>query len=528
MYAPAIVSGGRGQISVVYSKPSGSLFPIGITNVSVTARDKFGASASCAFDVSVNLEVPPPSTDPGPVPPPPPPPPPPPSTSLLPLQLSDLNYRGMVRYPADSSYLHLAVGTMCIRYVGTERHVLMTNTPHDGVTPWQLSEWKMPTTYGASADSAPDMAFVRAWNIGDVVSFPPLVGDDIGPSFNGWMVGGCWVDPQGVLWTVFYPYYSRQEYPMLSAAVLHDDGTAQRYGPWYYRHRPNPDPSIIDSAYKRVAKWIGPVPSALSSAAGGRSVYLGGDMMSIGGDSCVGPCVIAVKLPALTDNPATTVIEAGVPLMAFNTSSGLPTPDYYATREADYRVLGHVTRAADGSCEFAFSDTYGPFPNAAHPYWQGSQDYMAALLLIQTSTREGVFGFGRRAVDDTWYGTPSCGAIHDASAAQGESQGPHASRYEHALYLWRASDLRSVAAGAMQPWQPTYNARMDPGAQWNIPDFVTPWGAPDGGKVFTPGGGSTTGVFDPLTNQILVQLPMTNRPWPYYVAVPTIQVIDLP
>ncbi|WP_225411387.1 ELWxxDGT repeat protein [Stigmatella hybrida] len=56
-----------GSPTVSYSHPSGGLFPLGVTTVTVTATDEAGNAASCAFDVTVNLPAPPSITCPAPV-----------------------------------------------------------------------------------------------------------------------------------------------------------------------------------------------------------------------------------------------------------------------------------------------------------------------------------------------------------------------------------------------------------------------------------------------------------------------------
>ncbi len=63
-------SGGRGQITLNYSQGSGTEFEVGVTTVTVDARDKFGAMASCAFSVTLTLVAPLPIPNPDNPPPP--------------------------------------------------------------------------------------------------------------------------------------------------------------------------------------------------------------------------------------------------------------------------------------------------------------------------------------------------------------------------------------------------------------------------------------------------------------------------
>ncbi|MFP2905500.1 HYR domain-containing protein [Pyxidicoccus sp. 3LFB2] len=58
-YPAATVSDAAGTVALAYSQPSGTVFPLGVNRVSVTATDGAGNSASCAFTVSVRDTLPP-------------------------------------------------------------------------------------------------------------------------------------------------------------------------------------------------------------------------------------------------------------------------------------------------------------------------------------------------------------------------------------------------------------------------------------------------------------------------------------
>ncbi len=65
----AVATGGRGGKTITYSPKSGSVFPVAVTTVTVTASSKFDPAATCRFTVTLTLAASPP------------PPPPPPTTS---------------------------------------------------------------------------------------------------------------------------------------------------------------------------------------------------------------------------------------------------------------------------------------------------------------------------------------------------------------------------------------------------------------------------------------------------------------
>jgi ELWxxDGT repeat protein len=58
-YPSATASDASGTVTLAYSQPSGTVFPLGVNRVSVTATDGSGNSASCAFTVSVRDTLPP-------------------------------------------------------------------------------------------------------------------------------------------------------------------------------------------------------------------------------------------------------------------------------------------------------------------------------------------------------------------------------------------------------------------------------------------------------------------------------------
>lgn len=552
-YPAVTVRGGKAPYKRLYSKSSGSVFPIGTTVVDVMVTDRLCQIARCTFTVDVLLDsasaqasasgaagvagvgasngvaaavgssaggspVSGSGTTTG-------------STggggtgsnaSLM--TAADLTFRGMWRYPedGDAHAMHLAQGPIGVRYVSGQRRILTTNRT------WvpQLLEWSAPTSYGSSPSGAPDMTYVRGWN--DVFAFPTLIGQDAGVGFNGWTIGSLWWDEaRGVVWYTIFPYYSAYEYPFLGATKLNNDGSTVKYGMWYYKAVPTDPVNNPHQDYKAVCKWIGPLPSNISSTVGGRTMYLGGDVMSIGLMANFGPGIFAVNLPNLTDNPAIVAVEPGIPLAAYNpVTSGLAAPNYYAQRETDYNVLGHYDAPLCGS--FSPSDTYFPVSGGIGR-WAGSLDYIAGALPVQTASKEGVVVLGRRGIGRIWYGAndPYCnGSLYDGSANQGGGTGPHAEAYEHSLYVYDPADLRRVAQGVKRPWEVQFKTRVNPGALWGVPDFKTPALTNDGGKVYTPGGGSATAIVDTVANQILWQLPITYRP--SSAGYPTIQVVDLP
>jgi hypothetical protein len=58
-YPAATVSDASGNVVLAYSQPTGTVFPPGVSQVSVTATDGAGNSASCSFTVSVRDTLPP-------------------------------------------------------------------------------------------------------------------------------------------------------------------------------------------------------------------------------------------------------------------------------------------------------------------------------------------------------------------------------------------------------------------------------------------------------------------------------------
>ncbi len=59
-FEPATAVGGVAPVAILYSQASGSLFPVGTTTASATARSADGQTASCSFSVTVSYTPPPP------------------------------------------------------------------------------------------------------------------------------------------------------------------------------------------------------------------------------------------------------------------------------------------------------------------------------------------------------------------------------------------------------------------------------------------------------------------------------------
>ncbi len=63
-YGAALATGGVAPVALTYSQPSGSIFPVGTSTVTVTARDAAGQTTSCAFAVVVTFQAPSDTTPP--------------------------------------------------------------------------------------------------------------------------------------------------------------------------------------------------------------------------------------------------------------------------------------------------------------------------------------------------------------------------------------------------------------------------------------------------------------------------------
>jgi hypothetical protein len=431
-----------------------------------------------------------PQPAPAPTPPPDPVPVPPPSGRTL-LTANDLIFQGMWRFPAGEPGAHFSEGGICHRYVSGERRWLLVSWPYGGNT-FQIREYRAPATYGATRDTAPEMAFVRGWT--KVFNIGPDPG-------NGWCIGDIWYDhAQDVLWYTVYPFYSTGIFPFLGATRLNDNGTTTLYGPWYYLST-----SETTQHLKQVCKWMVPIPASAQAACGGRSIAMGADVMSIGATANWGPGLLGMTLPTLGTS---TPVPIGLPLMAYNATLHGDGHEYYCKRENDYSDLF----ASDAIIE----------PVGAEGYWAVSLDAVGSFSWVDTGTKHGIVVFGRRGRGRCWYGSPDAFGNGTLVDQYQNGSGFHAEFYDPALWIFDPAHLLEAAQGTRLAYDVGFQSNTNWGTLWpNIP--TDPGSPPGGGGIFwTPGGAVHGGAHDQTTNQIFWLLPLTYKPGSD--RLPTIQV----
>ena len=307
-----------------------------------------------------------------------------PSSAKALIGLSDLAWLGMCHAPnAGFSYNE---GQIAVRYVGGERRVLMAKWHQkDATNGWvgNLAELRLPAL-AETSDLSQAMTVVREWPNWNWVP----TGDLLAQVANGWEIGGLWWDEsQQVVWYTVYPYYGPNAVtPFLGATRLNDNGTVTRYGPWYYI-------SKTDQRFRKVSRWILPIPPSAQGDCGGRTVAIGAAYIGASGGMPVhwGPGLTALRLP---DLGSTAPVEAGVPLMDYSPGAGgLAAPWFHCRREADYRTLNSSGGAI-------------PAPINGEGFWQASADNVTGVAWIETATRHGLMLIGQRTSHVTWYGFP--------------------------------------------------------------------------------------------------------------------------
>jgi hypothetical protein len=474
-YPTPSVSGGVPPVQVVTVPASGSEFPVGTTYVDATARDRLETTVNCSFPITVLHDPPAPPVEP-----------PPGSLSLL--TAADLTFQGMWRFADGDPGAHWAEGPMAIRYVGGQRRWLLRASVIGG-SGHEIREYTAPATYGATRDTAPEMTFVRGWSsvFNITENFDP----------NGWVVGGIWWDEaQQVLWYTVYPFYDPGVFRFLGATRLNDNGTTTKFGMWHYI-------SSASQSYKQVCKWILPIPASAQAAAGGRTMAIGADVMSVGANANWGPGLIAMTLPALA---STSAVPIGTNLMAYNSTLAATPEEYYCKREPDYS-------------EYIESDSIVA-PSGGQGYWALSMDAVGAYVWVETPTKHGIVVLGRRASGRLWYGSPDPDGDGDPFDSLQSESGFHAEFWGASGWVFDPEDLKQVAQGQMQPYDVEFQSRFNWKALWpNIPDDP---GNPPGPVFHAPAGAVHGGAYDPLTQQIFWMLPLTYKPG--FTRNPTIQV----
>lgn len=358
----------------------------------------------------------------------------------VPGQLSPdaLALEGFFRVPtgplSGSAYANLAYGGMAMatRVVDGERRFFLTGHRYANDP---LIELIAPESLGRSADAAPVATLFRYW--GDIYDGQKVTADEprgSEPNAN-WTEGLLWDEAaQRLLWSYGNWYAaSGANNPVLGATTLGDDGTINVQGPWR---------TSADSQQTR--SFAVHLTPAVSAAAGGATLGLGGKLQSINATASWGISLHGIELPA-DDLPAGSTISANTLAshpIAPTEQRGQRTPDYEVARNLDGSLDAAGTQPAVGGVG----------------YWT-ELDETTGAVFVTTGTSNTLVYAGGQASGLIWYGPDFEHGVRDGTGSIGT--GNHAQFYRPVLWLVSEDDVIASAEGRLEPHEVNPYATID-------------------------------------------------------------------
>jgi len=314
-YPPAAISGGTQPYRIVYSMPSGALFPIGVTSVTVTVTDASGTIAQCSFTIHVVSEsVPAPSTpapprvvlspDPGPVPAPAPAPAPAPSPSPSTgsytstkgvLQQSDITLIGVLRPAANCGTQPRG---MTSRVVGGQFRLLCWSQSDGHVYEWVPGEPSTSTDFYGIPNPSSDTVRDLGTPFGQYDGFAWQVNKTSQTSTQDMKMAGIfWYEPLRQLNFIANTYYNNDySHSTVNVGVATFDSSERLVtaGMWY---TDEPSPNGVGA---RFTSGMTVFPDDFAAAVlGGRKLGIGfgGAFWQgiVGNNISLGPALFAMK-----------------------------------------------------------------------------------------------------------------------------------------------------------------------------------------------------------------------------------------
>lgn len=392
---------------------------------------------------------------------------------------ADLSFEGFFRVPTGQlgvgQYADLAYGgaAMGSRVVDGERHFFFTGHRYANDP---LIELVAPETLGGDPASAPVASLFRYW--GDIYGGRKVTSeqpDGSQPNEN-WTEGLLWDEVnQRLLWSYGNWYAAAHvDNPVLGATTLNPDGTVTVQGPWR---------TSSDSQQTRsFAVFLSP---AVSAAAGGANLGLGGKLQSINAGASWGPSLNAITAP--TDEPTDSPLGAQVVISHPITPTSQRTP-----RIPDYEVA----RNPDGT-----PDTAGTQPPVDGVGFWTELDETTGAVFVHTGSgeRTALVYSGGQASGLIWYGPDLEYGVADGRGHIGT--GNHSQAYRPVLWFVSQDDVVAAAEGGLAANQVNPYATIDLMAQFPELDFLQglsagqPVFAEDEGRLYVPFAG---GVIDGL------------------------------
>ncbi len=389
------------------------------------------------------------------------------------ISIDDLNWKGMYSVPAigqadaGAGTTQYSSGTLAVRYVGSERRLLVPNfaiVPATGQNFGDLVEWRVPAQpryVGSDPAAAPPMVEVRRWKNWTSYGSTPSWQDRA----TGGRIGGIYFDQAtNVIWYQIYNYYNSTNHPFLGATQLLDSADVSsggnyaqvgvKYGPWWYGNTTTPS-----TEWKKATYWLAATPADAKADLGGHSALVGASVGSVGGSGYLGPGFAAIDFPSLNSAP-NSVVPLGLPLADYSSSS-TQTPSA-ARRSPTYSIIewpGHETINVGGLY----------LPTAGRGYWNMSLDQVNSFVWVQTPTLEGILLFGREVSGKIAYGTnplslsagwAGSGAadLNDLSRqAPDLAFGYSGENFTPMLFGYDASQVRQIGRGARSPFSDGIN-----------------------------------------------------------------------
>ncbi len=155
------------------------------------------------------------------------------------ISIDDLNWKGMYSVPAigqadaGAGTTQYSSGTLAVRYVGSERRLLVPNfaiVPATGQNFGDLVEWRVPAQpryVGSDPAAAPPMVEVRRWKNWTSYGSTPSWQDRA----TGGRIGGIYFDQAtNVIWYQIYNYYNSTNHPFLVVATTPRSGSSTARG----------------------------------------------------------------------------------------------------------------------------------------------------------------------------------------------------------------------------------------------------------------------------------------------------------
>lgn len=390
---------------------------------------------------------------------------------------ADLRFEGFFRVPtgqlAAGQYATLAYGgaALASRVVDGQRHFFLTGHRYANDP---VIELLAPATLGDTAATAPVAALYRYW--GDIYGGRKITAEQSDPNEANanWTEGLLWDEAgQRLLWSYGNWYAALAvNNPVLGATILAPDGTVRGQGPWR-----------TTSESQQTRSFAVFLSRAVSTAAGGATLGLGGKLQSINATASWGPSLHVIGSPA--GDPATPMVARALVSHPIS-PTGRRTP-----RVADYEVA----RNPDGSPDSAGTEP----PVDGVGFWTELDETTGAVFVHTGSgDRSALVYAGGQASGLIWYGPDLEHGVADGRGYDGS--GNHAESYRPMLWLISEADLVAAAEGILTPDQVNPYATVDLMAQFPELAFLRglsagqPVFAEEEGRLYVPfAGGSRQG-----------------------------------